>query len=139
MPRRASRGFTLIEIMVVVVIIGILATLVIANVGWQGDKARVNTTFAMLQEVSTQIELFKLDHSRFPDKLEDLFQQPAGVEPGKWKAYLKRKPLDAWGNEFVYRADAGTGEYDLHSTGADGKEGGDGLAKDISHKDQPTK
>jgi len=136
---KKTTGFTLIEIMVVVVIIGLLATLAIAIVTPHGPRARETITIALLQEVATAIEFFQEAHGRCPDTLDDLHQKPATIEPAKWKAFLRRKPLDAWGNELLYRMDAATQEYDLRSLGADGREGGEGPARDISYKDQTVK
>jgi general secretion pathway protein G len=140
-PRMRSRcrgGFTLVEIMVVVIIIGILATLVIANVGGQGDQARLKTTKALMAQVASQLELFKMAHGRFPDSLEDLVTMPNYVsKPETWPqgGYLKELPEDGWGNKLVYRRNTSSTNrgFDLVSLGADGKEGGDGMDKDIPY------
>lgn len=141
---RANRrsGFTLIEIMVVVIIIGILATLVIANVVGQGDKARVKVTRAMLTTVASQLDIFKLDHNRYPDALEDLMTPPNYItKTENWPqgGYLKEMPMDSWGNKLNYRRGTSTAArpFDLMSFGADGKEGGDGFDADIVYGEQP--
>ncbi len=129
---KKSNGFTLIEIMVVVVIIGLLTTIVIASFGSNVETARVRTTHTLLTEVYSQIEIFKLDHSgRPPESLSELLEPP--------KEYLLRIPSDAWHRELAYRPDLVRGTYELLSLGADGKEGGDERAKDISYRDPPPK
>ncbi len=140
---RASRrsGFTLVEIMVVVIIIGILATLVIANVVGQSDRARVKVTKAMLTTVASQLDIFKLDHNRYPDALEDLMTPPNYItKTENWPqgGYLKEQPMDGWGNKLVYRrgASSATRPFELISYGADGKEGGDGFDADIVYGEQ---
>ena len=141
--RRSNRrsGFTLVEIMVVVIIIGILATLVIANVVGQGDKARIKTTRAMLTTVASQLDMFKLDNGRYPDSLDDLTIQPNYVKQESWPqgGYLREQPVDAWGNKLVYRRGSTTAArpFDLMSLGADAKEGGDGVDGDLVFGDQP--
>lgn len=136
--RSATRegGFTLVEIMVVVIIIGILATLVIANVVGHGDKARVKTTSAMLKQVGSQLDIFKLDHNRYPDSLDDLLQAPNYVDAKKYpvEGYLREFPLDGWGNKLIYRrGSASTRPFELLSYGADNREGGDGYDADIPY------
>ena len=138
MRRDRRSGFTLVEIMVVVIIIGILATLVIANVGGQGDKARLKTTKALLAQVASQLEIFKLEHGRFPDSLEDLVTMPNYItKPETWPqgGYLKELPVDGWGNKLNYRRVTSTTQrgFDLVSFGADAKEGGEGMDADIAY------
>jgi len=134
MNRRS--GFTLVEIMVVVVIIGILATLVIAKVVGKSDDARVKTTQAMLTQVASQLDIFKLDHNRYPDALEDLITAPTYVKPEKYppEGYLRKFPTDGWGNKLIYRRGTSTSKpFELMSYGADGHEGGDGYDADITY------
>ncbi len=139
MTRRASgpslrrAGFTLIEIMVVVVIIGILATLVIVNIAGKDDAAKANATKAMISTVSSSLDMFKLEQNRYPEKVEDLVHQPTYIDPSKWKQnYLKKVPFDGWGQPFVYRTPGTNGQpYDLVSLGADQKEGGSGYDEDL--------
>lgn len=137
MERRRERGFTLIEIMVVVVIIGILAALVITQIAGRDDAAKAAATKAMIAQVASGLDMFKLDHNRYPDRVEDLVHQPSYIDPSKWKVgYLKKVPFDGWGNPFVYRVPGTGGQpYDVLSLGADGREGGSGYDEDIWNHD----
>jgi len=134
MNNRRRAGFTLLEIMVVVVIIGLIATLVIAQVMGQSDKARIRMTKALMTSVSQQIGIFKLDHGRYPESLDDLITAPSYVKPEKYpqEGYLKEYPLDGWDAKLIYRRGSGTGKpYELISYGADGQQGGEGPDADI--------
>ena len=137
--RSVPAGFTLIEIMVVVVIIGLLAALIAPNVVGQGDVARVTAAQNDIRAIGNALDLYRLDNSHYPSTeqgLEALVNQPAGFpEPKNWgpEPYLKKLPTDSWGNEFVYVNDGMT--YELFSYGADGQEGGESYAKDIFYKD----
>jgi general secretion pathway protein G len=137
--KKRREGFTLVEMMVVIVIIGILAGIVIVNISGNADKAKVKMTETLLKQVGGQIELFHLNHSRYPDSLIDLVRQPAYIDVKEWPrgGYLMETPHDGWGNELFYRPQ-GTGglPFDLMSYGEDGKEGGDGLAGDLWYRKQ---
>lgn len=138
MKRRRQRGFTLIEIMVVVVIIGILAALVITQIGGRADDAKKEATKAMITQIDDAIEFFKIDHNRYPERLDDLLSRPAYVDSNKWRkgGYLKKKPLDGWGREFVFRVPgSGDHSFDVISFGADGREGGQGYDEDLKNHD----
>ena len=132
--RRREEGFTLVEMMVVIVIIGVIASIAIQQYVSHAARAKRDASQAILAEVSQAIDLFKLRHNRFPAELRDLVRQPAYVDPTDWPGggYLKRFPKDAWKNEFVYR-EPGTGgqPFDLISLGEDGREGGEALDKDL--------
>ena len=134
MHAKRRSGFTLVEIMVVVVIIGILATIVIARVVGRGDEARVKTTKAMLTQVASQLDLFKLDHNRYPESLDDLMLPPSYIKPEKWPpgGYLREFPTDGWGYKIIYRRGS-TQErpFELLSQGADDRQGGDGYDADL--------
>ena len=102
------RGFTLIEIMVVVVIIGLLATLIVPNVIGQGDAARVTAAQIDIRAIGNALDLYRLNNSHYPSTeqgLEALVNKPAGFpEPRSWgpEPYIKKLPTDPWGTEFVY-------------------------------------
>lgn len=138
-PRRATlsaqSGFTLIEIMVVVVILAILAGLVVPKVVGQGDKARVKTTETALSTVSNALDMYKVDNSRYPTTaqgLAALSTPPADAKNYPEGGYIKGAPTDGWENELQYVAPGSEGHpYDLFSLGADGQQGGEGLDADI--------
>ena len=132
------RGFTLIEIMVVVVIIGLLATLIVPNVIGQGDAARVTAAQIDIRAIGNALDLYRLNNSHYPSTeqgLEALVNKPAGFpEPRSWgpEPYLKKLPTDPWGTEFVYINNGFN--YELYSFGADGQEGGENLMADIFYR-----
>jgi len=135
--KRSERGFTLVEMMVVIVIIGILATVVIVNIGGKADKAKVETTTAIIKQLGGQMEMFKLDHNRYPENLNDLYRQPSYVDPKKWPAggYITEPPQDGWGHEFILRIPGPDGSpFDILSYGEDNREGGEGFAADITFR-----
>ena len=133
------RGFTLIEIMVVVVIIGLLATLIVPNVIGQGDAARVTAAQIDIRAIGNALDLYRLNNSHYPSTeqgLEALVNKPAGFpEPRSWgpEPYLKQLPTDPWGTDFVYINNGFN--YELYSFGADGQEGGENLMADIFYRD----
>jgi general secretion pathway protein G len=133
--RKSRRGgFTLVEMMVVIVIIGILATVVIVNISGKADKARVEATQALLKQLGGQMEMFKLDNNRYPENLMDLYKMPSYVDPKKWPpgGYITEPPLDGWGHEFLLRFPGpDNAPFDIVSLGEDNREGGDGYAADL--------
>lgn len=138
---RKRDGFTLIELMVVVVIIGILGVIALQTFVGRGEKARLEATKAILSKVSNQVDLFKLDHGKYPSKLEDLIRQPSYVDSKNWPpdGYLKKEDEinDAWNNPLLYRLPGSGGSpYDLVSYCADGKEGGENYDKDLWNHDR---
>jgi general secretion pathway protein G len=135
---RQQSGFTLIEVMVVVVILGILAALIVPNVIGQGDKARVGTTKSTLSTVANSLDLYKLDNHQYPttqEGLDALIHQPANAKNWLQGGYIKGgMPKDGWGNDLQYVAPGSNGQaYDLYSFGADGKEGGENEDAEIVH------
>jgi general secretion pathway protein G len=86
-----------------------------------------------LKQTKGQIELFKLDHGRYPERLEDLRQRPESIDPDRWPkgGYLEEAPIDAWGRPLHYAFPGTRGAFDLFSLGADGKEGGEGEDEDL--------
>lgn len=137
--RKRQKGFTLIEIMVVVVIIGLLATLVLPRVLGRQEQAQIEKTRADIQALSSALKLYKLDNFNFPSTqqgLEALVREPAGDPPAKnWKkgGYVERLPDDPWGNAYQYLSPGQHGEFDLWSWGSDGKPGGEDAAADITN------
>lgn len=132
-------GFTLIEVMVVIVILGILAGVVVPQVLGQSDKARVKTTGTVLSNVSNALDMYKLDNHKYPTTaqgLEALINKPANAKNWPDQGYLKGGlPKDGWDNEIQYLSPGTNGKpYELYSFGADGKPGGEGLDADIEAK-----
>jgi len=128
---RAQKGFTLIEIMVVVIIIGVLVALIAPNMIGQTDKARVTAAAADIHSISSALQMYKLDNFVYPTTdqgLQALVTKPSGSpEPKNWnkEGYLPKKPVDPWGNDYIYISPGAHGSFDLSSHGPDGKEGGD--------------
>lgn len=137
-----QRGFTLIEIMVVVVIIGILIGLVAPNVLGRVDKARITAAKTDIATLEQSLEMYRLDNHAYPSTdqgLEALITKPSGEPDAKnWnlEGYLKKKqlPKDPWGNAYQYVNPGQEGRaYDLYSFGADGREGGEDYDADIGN------
>ncbi|HCW94489.1 MAG TPA: type II secretion system protein GspG [Pseudomonas sp.] len=139
LQRYRQGGFTLIEIMVVVVILGILAALVVPQVMNRPDQAKVTVAKGDIKAIAAALDMYKLDNFSYPSTqqgLEALVSRPSGSpQPRNWNAdgYLKRLPKDPWGNEYQYLAPGTKGPYDLFSYGADGKPGGSELNADIGN------
>lgn len=136
----AQRGFTLIEIMVVVVIIGVLGALVVPQFMGRTDQAKVTAARTDLQAIGTALEMYRLDNFHYPSTqqgLEALVSKPLGAPPVKnWNpdGYLKRLPVDPWGTPYQYLSPGTRSQgYDLYSFGADGLSGGEDLAADIGN------
>lgn len=135
---QVSRGFTLIEIMVVMVILGLLVAVVAPNIMGRSDQAKVTVAETQLTNISKALDIYRLDNSHYPSTqqgLEALQSKPTGSpEPKNWSpdGYMKSIPDDPWSNEFQYVSPGTEGAYDLYSYGSDGQEGGDGDAADIS-------
>ena len=133
------KGFTLIEIMVVVVIIGLLATLVLPRVLGRQDEAFIAKAKSDIRALSAGLKLYKLDNFNYPSTeqgLESLVSKPSGEPPAKnWKqgGYIDRLPSDPWGNPYQYLSPGEKMEFDLWSYGSDGKSGGDQVAADIGN------
>lgn len=131
--RRRQRGFTLLEILVVLAIIGLIAAIAAPQVfrslgGAKSDSARVQ-----IESLSTSIDLYRLEVGKLPPDLEALIRKPAGVD--RWNGpYLRKStiPKDPWGVDFHYRVPGEHGDFDLYSLGADNAEGGEGENRDIA-------
>lgn len=123
--RRIQGGFTLIEVMVVVVILAILATVVVPRIMDRPDQARVTKAKQDIRALESALNLYRLDNFRYPntdDGLESLVPK-----------YLDRLPEDPWGNTYYYLSPGQHGEFDIYSLGADGAEGGEGVDEDIGN------
>lgn len=135
--RRAGRqsGFSLIEIMVVVVIMGILAALVVPNLLDRPDQARVVAARQDIGGIMQALKLYRLDNGRYPTQaqgLQALVQRPdVAPQPNNWRSYMDRLPNDPWGAPYQYLNPGVHGEVDVFSFGADGQSGGEGNDADI--------
>ena len=140
LPRRTGResGFTLIEIMVVVVILGILAALVAPNVIRRIDDARVTKAKQDIRAYETALNLYRMDNFRYPTTeqgLQSLVTRPNDPNIRNWKegGYVDGLKKDPWGSDYLYIAPGTRGEYDLYTLGADGQPGGEGPDADIGN------
>jgi general secretion pathway protein G len=132
---RLQAGFTLIELMVVLLIIGVLAALIVPNVLDRADDARVTAAKTDVNNLMQALKLYKLDNQRYPTSeqgLQALLTKPTtGPLPMNWKTYLDLLPNDPWGKPYVYLSPGIKGEVDVMSYGADGQAGGEGKNADI--------
>ena len=127
--RDDEQGFTLVELMVVIVIIGLLATVVIINVLPATDKAAATKAKADVATLEQGVEMYRLNKLRYPSAAE-------GLQAVTAEGYVKRLPKDPWGNEYRYAAPGRDGRaFDIYSYGADGREGGEGQDADIGNWD----
>ena len=139
--RLDDRGFTLIEIMVVVVILGLLVAIVGPRLIGQSEKAKRTSTRVQMESLETALKLYKLDNGFYPTTeqgLQALVEAPAvGRLPKKWRegGYLEKHklPKDPWGNDYVYLSPGVHGDFDIISYGADKEPGGEGEDKDINN------
>ena len=137
--RNNEEGFTLVELMVVIVIIGLLATVVIVNVLPSQDRAMIGKTKADIALIEQAVEMYRLDNFSYPPAEAGLaaLQTPpeAVAQTGRYRqgGYLRRLPNDPWGQPYQYRVPGRQGPFDIFSFGADGQEGGDGENADIGN------
>jgi general secretion pathway protein G len=136
--RRHSKGFTLIEILVVVSILAILGALIVPKIMDRPSEAKVVAAKQDINSIIAALKLYKLDNSRYPTQgqgLAALVSKPTGDQlPNNWKngGYLDRLPKDPWGNEYLYLNPGLHGDIDVMSYGADGQAGGEGFDADIT-------
>jgi general secretion pathway protein G len=151
MNERAFKGFTLVEVMVVVVIlavlaalivprvVGVLAALIVPRVVGRTDEARVVAAKQDIAAIMQSLKLYRIDNSRYPmtdQGLEALVTRPStGPQPTNWKSYLDKVPKDPWGQTYLYLNPGVHGEIDVFSLGADGQPGGSGADSDIGSWD----
>ena len=137
--QRRQQGFTLLEIMIVIVILGVLGSLVVPNLLGNKDRAdqqKAKTDIAALEQT---LDMYRLDNSSYPTTdqgLEALVELPTiAPEPRSYRdgGYIKRLPLDPWGREYQYLAPGENGAIDIFTLGADGQEGGEGANADIGN------
>ncbi|HMN43298.1 MAG TPA: type II secretion system major pseudopilin GspG [Povalibacter sp.] len=135
---RLARGFTLIEIMVVVVILGILAALVAPNVIRRIDDAQIAKAKQDIRSYETALNLFRMDNFKYPTTdqgLAALVAKPGDTSIRNWRegGYISGLRKDPWGNDYHYQNPGSHGEYDLFTLGADGVEGGEGINADVGN------
>ena len=135
---RANRGFTLLEIIVVVAIIAILAAYIAPKITGRVDDARISKAKSDIRVLESSLELYKLDNFVYPSSgqgLDSLVNKPSGAELRNWRdgGYIKKLNKDPWGNEYRYLYPGSNGEFDVFSLGADAAVGGEGEAADIGN------
>jgi len=133
---KTEDGFTLVEVLVALAIIGIMTTVVVVNLLPETGKARLQKAKSDIRIIEQALEMYHLDILDYPEEdagLEALRGQPSGVDAARYRqgGYVKLLPNDPWGNPYVYRYPGDNGVFDLLSYGADGEEGGEGLNADI--------
>ena len=127
--RKSLTGFTLVELMLVVIIIGVLVAMVAPRLAGRSEQAKIAAARADIEaNLSSALDLYEIDNGVYPERLEDLMVKPSNAP--NWKGpYLKRKPVDPWGNPYMYKYPGTHGDYDLMSYGKSGAEGeGGGVA-----------
>lgn len=136
--RSKQHGFTLLEVMVVVVILGILASFVVPNLLGNKEKADQQKAITDIVALENALDMYKLDNSVYPTTdqgLDALVTKPSNPEPRNYRdgGYIKRLPNDPWGNAYQYLSPGDNGTIDIFTLGADGQEGGEGPAADIGN------
>lgn len=136
--RRQAAGFTLIEVMVVVVILGILAAILVPRIMDRPDEARIVKAKQDIRALESALNLYRLDNFRYPTTdqgLQSLVEQPPETEAPNWKSggYVAKLPKDPWGNDYQYLSPGQQGTIDIYSLGADGQLGGEGTDADIGN------
>jgi len=138
--RKGQQGFTLIELMVVVVILAVLAGFVVPKLMDRPDEARIVKAKQDIAAIGSALQLYKLDNYNYPTTdqgLEALVTQPSDdPQPKNWKKLLDTLPIDPWGNPYLYLMPGEHGEFDLYTLGADGMDGGEGVNATIGNWQQ---
>ncbi|MEJ2577306.1 MAG: type II secretion system major pseudopilin GspG [Gammaproteobacteria bacterium] len=135
-PARVGRGFSLIELLVVIGILAVIAAIVAPNLLGKADDANVNATKVQIEQLTAAVDLYRLETGKYPERMEDLLEQPA--DNPRWKGpYVRKKRLlqDPWHNDIQYQRPGEHGPYDLYSFGADGQPDGEGNDADIGNWD----
>ena len=135
---KKQSGFTLLEVMVVVVILGVVASFVVPNLLGNKEKADQQKAITDIVALENALDMYKLDNSVYPTTdqgLDALVSKPSSPEPRNYRdgGYIKRLPNDPWGNEYQYLSPGDNGTIDIFTLGADGQEGGEGVAADIGN------
>lgn len=138
MNRKRQTGFTLLELMVVIVIIGLLASVVVPNLMGNKEKADQKIAVTNIVNLENALDMYKLDNNVYPTTdqgLEALVTKPSNPAPRNYRdgGYIKRLPNDPWGNPYLYLSPGDHGTLDIFTYGADGQEGGDGANADIGN------
>ena len=130
--RSAQRGFTLVELLLVLVILALIAGLVLPGIIGKAESAKVRAAASQISRISMSVETFYLDTGNTPESLSDLVNEPANASG--WNGpYIKNSTLkDPWGREYEYRNPGEHGDFDIYSLGADGQRGGEGKNADIT-------
>ena len=133
-----KRAFTLLELLVVILILGLLAAFVVPAVVGKGDEAKRKLVCSQMASIANALDMFKMDNGQYPDTEEGLQALVSNPDPDKYpayadKPYMKRLPKDSWKNPFIYIKKEGEDKFELISLGADRKEGGSGNAADIKY------
>ncbi len=131
--RRAQRGFTILEIVIVFILLAGIMAFVGPKIFEQMGRAKSQEARIRIQQLAGQIEMYKLEVGRYPENLQALVKQPPGTD--KWNGPYAKDPdlKDAWGNDYRYQVPGTNKAFDLVSLGADGREGGDGENRDVSN------
>jgi len=136
--RTNEQGFTLLEIMVVVVIIGLLAAIVAPNFMGQIDTAAISRAKTDIRGIETALNLYRLDNFRYPsttEGLQALVNNPGEAVAPNWRKQLQRVPVDPWDRPYQYAYPGQRSDFDVFSYGADGQEGGEGVNADVGNWD----